>query len=87
LESSRLKAGLGTVRVAVAFEAAVAWACIGAFAETLRLVVVWVVAAVFVLLYGERAARRDEDERFRRARGRHWSAWRAECDCSMAVRM
>jgi hypothetical protein len=45
-----LKAGLGTVRVAVAFEAAVAWACIGAFAETLRLVVVWVEAAVFVLL-------------------------------------
>lgn len=84
-----MKAGLGTVRVAVADEAAAAAAaaCKGALAETLRLAVVWVAAAVFVLLYGERAARRDEDERFRRARGRHWRAWRAECDCSMAVRV
>jgi hypothetical protein len=28
---------------------------------------------------------REDDERFRRARGRHWSAWRAECDCSMVA--
>jgi hypothetical protein len=84
-ESSRLNAGLGTVRVAVADEAVAASDCRAALAETLRFVVVWAWVAVVPLLYGDNAATREVDERFRRARGRHWSAWRAECDCSMAV--
>jgi hypothetical protein len=73
------------VRVAVADEAVAASDCRAALAETLRFVVVWAWVAVVPLLYGDNAATREVDERFRRARGRHWSAWRAECDCSMAV--